>query len=78
MDGIRADMTLDEEGLVWPVFMLKARKSIETMTSGQVLEVVLSSPDLVGRMPELVGRLGHEVVLSRAEEGNHYFYVRKS
>jgi TusA-related sulfurtransferase len=78
MEHAKADITLHEEGLAWPMFLLRARKAMDSMERGQVLEVVSSTTGLMHDVPELFRRLGHGLLLSRSEDGSHYFYFRKS
>lgn len=44
MDDIKADETLDARGLSCPMPLLKTKKTIEKLASGQILEILGSDP----------------------------------
>jgi tRNA 2-thiouridine synthesizing protein A len=53
------DVELDAMGLLCPLPVLKARKLLLTMTSGQVLRVLATDPAAVIDMPHFCTENGH-------------------
>jgi tRNA 2-thiouridine synthesizing protein A len=71
------DKELDARGLNCPLPILKSKKSLNDMTSGQVLKIVSTDPGSVKDMQAFCGQTGNPL-LSSAEEGKTYvFYVQK-
>ena len=71
------DKELDARGLSCPLPILKSKKSLTDMTSGQVLRIVATDPGSVKDIQAFCKQTGHEL-LSSAEDNNTYvFFVRK-
>jgi tRNA 2-thiouridine synthesizing protein A len=77
MEEIKADQTLDARGLSCPMPVLKTKKAIETMQSGQVLEVLSTDPGTRNDMPGWAGRTGNTYLGEKEEQGYIRFYVKK-
>jgi tRNA 2-thiouridine synthesizing protein A len=77
MDAIRADKTLDAKGLECPMPLLKAKKAMETMERGQVLEIQGTDKGSKIDLPGWCERVGH-VYLGVKEEADYFkFYIQK-
>ncbi|KPK27173.1 MAG: preprotein translocase subunit TatC [Desulfobacterales bacterium SG8_35_2] len=77
MDTIRADKTLDAKGLDCPMPLLKAKKAMETMERGQVLEIQGTDQGSKIDLPGWCERVGH-VYLGVKEEADYFkFYIQK-
>lgn len=77
MSDIKADQVLDTKGMNCPMPVLKTKKALDTIDSGQVLEVIATDPGSKSDIPALLKRLGHELVETE-ESGNEFtFYIRK-
>jgi tRNA 2-thiouridine synthesizing protein A len=77
MDTIRADKTLDAKGLECPMPLLKAKKAMETMERGQVLEIQGTDKGSKIDLPGWCERVGH-VYLGVKEEADYFkFYIQK-
>jgi len=71
------DKELDARGLNCPLPILKSKKSLTDMSSGQVLKIVSTDPGSVKDMQAFCKQTGNEL-LSSVEEGKTYvFFVRK-
>ena len=73
-----ADVELDLSGLRCPLPVLRTKKALSSMRSGQLLRVYATDPDAAQDIPAFVGRAGH--VLERQESvGDEAtcFYVRR-
>jgi tRNA 2-thiouridine synthesizing protein A len=73
-----ADVILDVKGLTCPMPVLKTKKAIEGMGSGQTLEVLATDPASKGDIPAFLDRLGHQLVEARENEGVFSFLIRKN
>ena len=73
-----ADQTLNAEGLNCPLPILRAKKTLKGMNSGQVLEITATDPGSVADMAAFCNQTGNEL-LSSTSEGDVYTYeIRKS
>jgi TusA-related sulfurtransferase len=73
---MKADKTLDTRGLVYTLALIKARKAMDLMMPGEVLEMVSTDPALRPDLQKLVDMLGHELLDGRTEDGVVYLYIR--
>jgi len=71
-----ADQTLDAKGLNCPLPILKTKKMIKGMSSGQVLEVMATDPGSVADMTAFCNQTGNEL-LSQSNEGDVYTFEIK-
>ncbi len=69
MDNIKPDRTVDAKGLECPMPLLKAKKEIDAMESGQVLEIIGTDEGSKIDLPGWCDRVGHSY-LGVKEEGN--------
>jgi tRNA 2-thiouridine synthesizing protein A len=70
------DIELDTRGLNCPLPILKAKKALTTMTSGQVLKVVSTDTGSVRDFAAFAKQTGHEL-LSQTTEGSDFIHVLK-
>jgi tRNA 2-thiouridine synthesizing protein A len=70
------DMELDARGLNCPLPILKTKKSLATMASGQVLRVVSTDCGSVKDMQAFANQTGNEL-LSTTEENKEYIFLMK-
>jgi tRNA 2-thiouridine synthesizing protein A len=69
--------TLDLSGLLCPLPVLKARKKLESMTSGEVLVVIATDPMSMIDMPHFCTEQNH-VLLSAEKQGESFnFQIRR-
>jgi tRNA 2-thiouridine synthesizing protein A len=77
MSDIKADVVLDTKGLNCPMPVLKTKKAIDGIQSGQILEVISTDQGSKSDIPAMLNRLGHELVETK-EDGNAIsFYIKK-
>ncbi len=80
-DGLWEDMEFDDDldalGLLCPLPVLKARKRLKSLETGQVLRLQATDPAAVIDVPHFCAEQGHDL-LGQEEHGNatHYF-IRK-
>ena len=70
------DIELDTRGLNCPLPILKAKKALTTMTSGQILKVVSTDTGSVRDFAAFAKQTGNEL-LSQTTEGSDFIHVLK-
>ena len=68
---------LDARGLACPLPILKIKKSLAEMTSGQVLKVAATDRGSVKDVQAFANQTGHTLLSSNMEEGEYIFFIRK-
>lgn len=68
---------LDALGLLCPLPVLKARKRLQTLASGDLLQVTTDDPAAVIDMPHFCNESGHELVESREDGTAMIWVIRK-
>lgn len=76
IEEIKADETLDCRGLSCPMPVLKTKKTIGKMQSGQILEILSTDPGTKNDMPAFTKRGGHEYLGEKEDDGFTRFYVK--
>jgi len=71
------DIELDARGLNCPLPILKAKKSIASMASGQVLRITATDPGSVKDFVAFCNQTGNELLESANEGSNFIFLVKK-
>ncbi|HWS11710.1 MAG TPA: sulfurtransferase TusA family protein [Rhodocyclaceae bacterium] len=71
------DKELDARGLNCPLPILRAKKALTEMTSGQVLRVIATDPGSVKDFQAFAKQTGNEL-LSQAENNKEFeFYLKR-
>jgi tRNA 2-thiouridine synthesizing protein A len=73
---MNADRELDTRGLNCPLPILKAKKALSEMTSGQTLRVVATDSGSVRDFAAFAKQTGNEL-LEQVTEGKDYIHVLK-
>jgi tRNA 2-thiouridine synthesizing protein A len=76
-DGLSVAMTLDAKGLSCPMPLLRTKKEIEKIKSGEILEVLGTDPGSRNDIPGWCSRSGHEYLGEKEDSGFIRFYVKK-
>ncbi|WP_108258533.1 sulfurtransferase TusA family protein [Mangrovicoccus ximenensis] len=71
------DHDLDARGLICPLPVLKARKRLQGMASGQVLRMIATDPAAVIDVPFFCSEAGHELAATGEEDGAQVYLIRK-
>lgn len=72
------DAELDTSGLNCPLPILKAKKGLASLHSGQVLRVISTDPESVQDFTALCQQFGHALLETREDDGRFYFLLRKA
>lgn len=73
-----ADVSLELQGLVCPMPLLKTKKALNAMHSGQLLEVISTDSTSVGDFQVFCRQTNNELVFCRQQDGHYYFLLRKA
>ena len=71
------DQELDARGLNCPLPILKTKKALTAMQSGQVLKVVATDAGSVRDFAAFAKQTGNELVSSDVVENEFIFYMKK-
>jgi tRNA 2-thiouridine synthesizing protein A len=71
------DQELDASGLNCPLPILRAKKSLSSLESGQVLRIVATDPGSVKDFEAFARQTGNELLESNEEGGKFQFLVKK-
>ena len=72
------DSELDASGLNCPLPILKAKKALAGLQSGQVLRIVATDPGSVKDFEAFARQTGNELMESGEEAGKFLFLLKKS
>lgn len=68
---------LDARGLNCPLPILRTKKALAEMASGEVLKVIATDPGSVKDMQAFAKQTGNELVNSAEAGGEYTFYMKK-
>jgi len=71
------DKELDARGLSCPLPILKTKKSLNELASGQVLKVVATDPGSVKDFDAFANQTGHMLLSSTQQDKEFIFYMKK-
>jgi tRNA 2-thiouridine synthesizing protein A len=71
------DKELDARGLSCPLPILKTKKSLNELASGQVLKIVATDPGSIKDMEAFSNQTGHALLSSTEENKTYTFYLKK-
>ena len=72
------DKEFDASGLACPMPIVKTKKSLNDMQSGQVLRVISTDPGSVCDMEAFAEQTGNALLSSGTEGGKFVFMLRKA
>jgi len=72
------DQELDASGLNCPLPILRAKKALASLSSGQVLHIIATDPGAVKDFEAFSKQTGNELMESREDGGKFYFLIKKS
>ncbi len=71
------DKELDARGLNCPLPILRAKKALTDMTSGQVLKIVSTDPGSVKDFQAFAKQTGNELLSQAAAEKEFTFFMKR-
>jgi len=78
IDQMTAAKTLDAKGLSCPLPVLKARRAMQELNPGDILEVLTTDPAAPKDFLNFCEAGGHEMVASSEAAGVHTMRIRKA
>lgn len=72
------DKEFDASGLACPMPIVKTKKSLADMASGQVLRVIATDPGSVCDMQAFAEQTGHQLLSSTTENNKYVFLLKKA
>lgn len=72
------DQELDASGLNCPLPILRAKKTLAGMASGQVLKIIATDPGSVKDFEAFAKQTGNELLESGEEGGKYVFLIKKA
>jgi tRNA 2-thiouridine synthesizing protein A len=76
-DAIAHDVEVDARGLNCPLPILRTKKALNAMNSGQVLRILATDPGSVRDFQAFSRQTGNALLASSAEGGDFHFLLRK-
>ena len=73
-----SDQELDARGLNCPLPILRAKKTLNAMTGGQILKIMATDPGSVKDFEAFAKQTGNELLDSSEVEGEFHFTLKKS
>jgi len=74
---IEVDKELDARGLNCPLPILRTKKALTDMTSGQVLKIVATDPGAVKDFQAFAKQTGHVLIQHDEVDSVHTFLMRR-
>ena len=71
------DKEFDASGLSCPLPILKTKKALSDMTSGQVLKLVATDAGAVKDMQAFADQTGNTLLATEEAKGGYVFYMKK-
>jgi len=72
------DSELDASGLNCPLPILRAKKAISALESGQTLKIIATDPGSVKDFEAFCKQTGNELVSTGEEDGKFVFAIKKA
>ncbi len=76
-DNLEVAHTLDTKGLSCPMPLLRTKKEIDKINSGDILEVLGTDPGSRNDLPGWCERAGHEFLGDKEDSGFIRFFIKK-
>ncbi|MFD1395822.1 sulfurtransferase TusA family protein [Kroppenstedtia eburnea] len=74
---MKADWTVDAKGLSCPMPLVRAKKGMDRLNSGDVLELISTDPGSKNDFKAWVRTAGHELIDVHEADGVYTIYVKK-
>ncbi len=75
--NMNTDITVDTKGMACPMPIVKAKKALDSLQQGQIMEVLSTDKGSVNDFQAWVKQTNHELIQHVEEDGVYKFYVRK-
>ncbi len=75
--SIDFDQVLDCSGLACPMPILKTKKAVDALQTGQVLKMVATDPGSLPDVEAWTSKTGHELLGHEQEANKFIFYIKR-
>ncbi|MBW1784386.1 MAG: sulfurtransferase TusA family protein [Deltaproteobacteria bacterium] len=75
-DDMTPNETLDCRGLSCPMPLLKTKKAVGKMKSGEILEILGTDPGTKNDLPGFAKKAGHEYLGDKEDDGFTRFFLK--
>ena len=75
---MKFDKEFDASGLACPMPIVKTKKSLNDMASGQVLRVIATDPGSVSDMQAFAEQTGNALLATATENNKFVFFLKKA
>lgn len=72
-----ANVTVDARGLMCPMPIVRTKKAMDTLQTGQVLELLATDKGSTRDVAAWTKAAGHELLEAGEQDGVYRFYIRK-
>ncbi|MFK5997937.1 MAG: sulfurtransferase TusA family protein [Rhodobacterales bacterium] len=72
------DAELDATGLLCPLPVLKARKRLNALETGQVLKMLATDPAAIVDVPHFCAEQGHKLLKQSTEGAAQVYFLKKA
>ncbi|MGM8215758.1 sulfurtransferase TusA family protein [Bacillaceae bacterium W0354] len=74
---MKVDFTLDAKGLACPMPIVRTKKAIDQLDSGQILEILTTDPGSKSDITAWTKSSDHELVEIKEDGDVYTFYIKK-
>ncbi|MCY9667544.1 sulfurtransferase TusA family protein [Paenibacillus alginolyticus] len=74
---MQADVIVDTKGMACPMPIVKAKKALDGLQTGQIMEVLSTDKGSINDFQAWVKQTKHELIKHEEENGVFKFYVKK-
>jgi tRNA 2-thiouridine synthesizing protein A len=78
MMNVQANKVLDAKGLSCPMPIVRAKKAMDELKSGQILEIHATDQGTKNDLKAWVKSVGHELIADTEENGILKFWIKKA
>lgn len=75
---MEANQALDARGLNCPLPILRTKKTLNAMQSGETLKVISTDPGSLKDMVSFCAQTGNALLSSQQSGGDYEFFIRKA
>ena len=77
-EDIKSDVTIDLQGLLCPIPVVKLNQAIKKAEIGQIVEATATDPGVLGDIPAWCKTTGNELIKMDREDKVIRFWVKKT
>lgn len=74
---MKSDLILDAKGLACPMPIVKTRKAMNELESGQILEIHATDKGAKNDLAAWANSTGHQMLMDKEEDGVLKFWIQK-